>query len=255
MLTSRSQIVAGLVFLCWVLPAWAQPGPPPGGFPGGFGPPPQPGEVLPKPLQDRLKLSAAQKQQLAELQKDLDAKLADLLTAEQNKSLSQIRQGKGGIGGGQPGMPGGGPGGAPPGGVPGGALPKGGFGPMPGFGGFGGNRNENVQKKIDATDEEWKVIGPKLQQVIAARRALNGENTSKGPFGGGGSNVVAQAQADLKAVLDEPKHTKAEAEEKIAAIRKARETARTNLEDAQRDLMRLLTPSQQVIMISLGHLD
>ena len=64
-----------------------------------------------------------------------------------------------------------------------------------------------------------------------------------------------QAQADLKAVLDEPKHTKAEVDEKIDAIRKARERARTELAEAQADLLRLVTPSQQVILISLGYLD
>jgi hypothetical protein len=67
--------------------------------------------------------------------------------------------------------------------------------------------------------------------------------------------IVSQAQADLKAVLDDPKHSKTERDEKIAAVRKAREQARADLTAAQRDLLLLLTPSQEVVMISMGYLE
>jgi hypothetical protein len=99
-------------------------GGPPGGFgpggPGGFGPggpggPPQPGQVLPPFLQEELKLSADQKKQLEELQKDVDARLAKILTEEQKKQLKERRErGPGGFGprGGRGGR---GPGGPPPG--------------------------------------------------------------------------------------------------------------------------------------------
>jgi Spy/CpxP family protein refolding chaperone len=232
-----------------------QPGNPPGGIPGGppggFGPfqPPRPGEILPGFLQDQLKLTVEQKKKLGELQKDVEANLAKLLTAEQKKALDEIRQGKGAFGFGPPGF--GPPGFGPPGGAPGGPPPKMGFGGPPGFGGFGMGRADDVQKKISATDEEWKVIGPKLQKVIAARRAVSGEAVP-GPMSG---TAVAQAQSELKTVLDDPKHTKAEVDEKITAVRKARERARTDLEEAQRDLVRMLTPTQQAILVSLGHLD
>jgi hypothetical protein len=129
-----------------------------------------------------------------------------------------------------------------------------GFGGPGGFGGFGGfAKKEDIQKKIGATDEEWKVINPKLQKVAAARRALLGDSN---PFGGpAGSGAVTRAQAELKAVLDEKDHTKEQVAEKIAAVRKARETARTEYAEAQRDLMRLLTPSQQAILVSLGQIE
>jgi Spy/CpxP family protein refolding chaperone len=212
-----------------------------------------------------LKLTGEQKKKLADLQKEVEANLAKLLTAEQKKSLDELGQGKGGFGFGPPGggPPGGMPGGGPPGGMPGGGPPKGGgkggkggFGPPPGFGGGDGNIRD-VQKTIDATDEEWKVIGPKLQKVVSARRTLNGDSgQGAGPFGGGGtSSIVGQAQAELKAVLDEPKHTKAEVDLKIDAVRQARVKARTELEESRRDLARLLTPGQQAIMVSLGYLE
>jgi spore coat protein CotH len=120
----------------------------PAGGPG-FGPPggmffagmPRPGEVLPAPLQAMLQLTEAQKKQLADLQKETDAKLAKVLTAAQNKQLKDMRE-RGPFGFGPPGM--GPPGGfGPPGGgpgSPGGRGGPGGFGPPggPGFGGRGG---------------------------------------------------------------------------------------------------------------------
>lgn len=92
---------------------------PPGG--GGRGGPPQPGQILPGPLQDQLELTEAQKAQLTELQKDVDARLEKILTAEQKARLREMRgSGPGGFGppGGGPGRPGGGGPPPPPGGPP-----------------------------------------------------------------------------------------------------------------------------------------
>ena len=65
-----------------------------GGFGGGrgggppFGPP-QPGQILPPFLQDRLSLTDDQKKQVQDLQKDVDGGLAKLLTDEQKKTLKE----------------------------------------------------------------------------------------------------------------------------------------------------------------------
>jgi hypothetical protein len=92
-------------------------GGPPGGPPGQFGPrgfgPPAPGQLLPPFLQERLKLTAEQKKQLEELQKEIDGKLDKILTEEQRKQLKDMRRGFGPRGPGGP--PGRGPGGGPPG--------------------------------------------------------------------------------------------------------------------------------------------
>ena len=86
-------------------------GGPPGGFgppgeggfpargPGGFGRPPEPGQLLPRPLQDRLSLTDEQRNQVAELQKEVDARLEKILTDEQRKALKEMRdRGPGGVG-------------------------------------------------------------------------------------------------------------------------------------------------------------
>jgi len=81
----------------------------PGG-PGGFGGPPQPGQILPQFMQQQLQLTADQKKDLSDLQKQVDDKLGKILTDQQKQQLRDMSQ-KG----------------------------PGGFGPPPGFGGpFGG---------------------------------------------------------------------------------------------------------------------
>ncbi len=74
---------------------------PPGGGPGGPGMGrPQPGEILPRFLRDRLELSDEQEKQIQALQKEVDAKLAKILTSDQKQQLQEMRQrGPGGPGG------------------------------------------------------------------------------------------------------------------------------------------------------------
>jgi Spy/CpxP family protein refolding chaperone len=100
-------------------------GRPGGRGPGRFGGPPRPGQILPDFLQEQLRLTDDQKKQVAELQKDVDAKLDKILTAEQKSQMKEMRErGPGGRGGR-------GPGGRPGGGRPGGDNPP---PPLPGGG-------------------------------------------------------------------------------------------------------------------------
>jgi hypothetical protein len=61
------------------------------GGPGrGFGGPPQPGQILPSFMQDSLDLTDDQKKQLDALQSEVNQKLANILTKDQNDRLSQM---------------------------------------------------------------------------------------------------------------------------------------------------------------------
>jgi Squalene-hopene cyclase C-terminal domain len=83
--------------------------------PGRFGGPPRPGQILPDFLQDELRLTDEQKKQLADLQKEVDAKLEKILTEEQKKQLRDLRDRRPPPGFGPPGFPGrNGPPGRPP---------------------------------------------------------------------------------------------------------------------------------------------
>lgn len=75
----------------------------------GFGPP-QPGAVLPGFLRERLNLTDEQKKRVDDLQKDVESKLNAILTPEQRKTLTEMRERGPGFGPGG-GFPGRGPGG------------------------------------------------------------------------------------------------------------------------------------------------
>ncbi|MBX3444017.1 MAG: EF-hand domain-containing protein [Planctomyces sp.] len=80
-------------------PPGAGRGGPPGAQPGpGAGPGPQrrggrAGQILPEFVQDELELSPEQREQVAELQKEVDAQLEKILTPEQRALLNQPRPG------------------------------------------------------------------------------------------------------------------------------------------------------------------
>jgi hypothetical protein len=136
------------------------------------------------------------------------------------------------------------------------------------FGGRGGGRPmDDVRIKVHATEEEWKVIGPKLQKVIAARQIYDASRaTAGGGFGGRGggggggggrwqADGVSQAYLDLRAAVDDSKTTPEELQAKLKAVREARQKARADMDAAARDLLELLTAQQEAILVSLGYLD
>ena len=134
------------------------------------------------------------------------------------------------------------------------------------FGGRGGGRvMDDVRIKVHATEEEWKVIGPKLQKVVAARQIYDASRATagagfagRGGGGGGGrwqADGVSQAYLDLRAAVDDPKTTPEEVQAKVKAVREARLKARAEMEAAAKDLSELLTPQQEAILVSLGYLD
>ncbi len=89
--------------------------------PGAFAAMPLPGQIMSAPTQQRLKMTAEQKKQLAELQKEADGKIDTLLKDDQKKRLKENQENmKRFAAGPPPGGPGG-PGGFPGFGAPGGS--------------------------------------------------------------------------------------------------------------------------------------
>jgi Spy/CpxP family protein refolding chaperone len=117
-----------------------------------------------------------------------------------------------------------------------------------------------IKEQLSPSDDEWKVLQPKLEKVIDARREA-------GSFGGGfrdrGSDssstesrsAVDQARHDLRQVLDNKSAAADEIAKKLTALREARDKAKTTLASAQKDLKEVLTQRQEATLVMYGMLD
>ena len=123
---------------------------------------------------------------------------------------------------------------------------------------------DRVKEQLGASDDEWKVIQPKLTKVFDAQRASRG--SMRGMFGrnrGGDStntdntnrSPVEIAQRELQQVLDNKDSTADQITAKLKALREAREKAKAELASAQKDLKEILTPRQEAVLVNMSMLD
>jgi hypothetical protein len=136
------------------------------------------------------------------------------------------------------------------------------------------------QEQIGFTDEEWKVVEPKLWRVLALQvesgsgtlggMVGNARGLARGGAGRGGFNmnaiiaqvfnngqpsVAIQKQQELQALIDDPGATpqafRVKLEEYRAAVRKVKE----QLLEAQTNLQGVLTLRQEATLMQMGFLD
>ncbi|MCL2647369.1 MAG: hypothetical protein FWD61_10265 [Phycisphaerales bacterium] len=143
---------------------------------------------------------------------------------------------------------------------------------QPAFGGFDPAALRDrivsgVKASLECTDDEWKLLEPKLIKIFLLRLDVSGR----------GGMVVrgARGSAFMRALLD-PNALPSQVEEKTAALqqlidsnetsnaaytnalaqlRKAREKAKADLETAQKNLTELLTVRQEAALVQLGLLE
>jgi len=126
-----------------------------------------------------------------------------------------------------------------------------------------------MKEQLGATDDEWKVLQPKVEKVMTAQR----ESRDSGRFGGfggrggrggggpggGGDNQpqtdVAKASQALRAALDDKATSTEEIAKRLAELRQARAKARAELQAAQKELKELLTTRQEAILVRDGMLE
>jgi hypothetical protein len=145
-----------------------------------------------------------------------------------------------------------------------------------GNGGNGGGGRMNFQQMMqdriktamNATDDEWKVLQPKVEAVQTAQtqvQAANGRGFGRGGRGGRGGNnnnntppaaddPAAKAR-DLQAALDNKDSTTDQIKEKLAALREARTKAHDALVKAQNELKELVTVRQEAVLVNMGLLE
>ena len=131
---------------------------------------------------------------------------------------------------------------------------------------------EGMQTALGATPDEMQVITPKLEKVFTAQQDARGGFGMGGMFGGRGGRggrgggdrggpggaanqpetPVRKASAELRTTLENKDAPAEEITAKLTALREARAKARADLEVAQKDLVSVLTPRQEAVMVGMG---
>ena len=131
-----------------------------------------------------------------------------------------------------------------------------------------------IKEQLGATDEEWKAIEPKVDKVMTAQRESRGGGFGGfgrggpgggGPGGGGGgggggadqqpTTAVGKASADLRTTLDSKDAAPETIAKKLATLREARDKARKDVGDAQKELKEILTQRQEAVLVINGMLE
>lgn len=128
---------------------------------------------------------------------------------------------------------------------------------------------ERMKTTLGVTDEEWKVLQPKIEKVTTLNRELRGgmgmmARGGRGGRGPGGeqaqaaqapqSDVQKQRQA-LQTVLDNKESKPAEIKTALSGYRDARAKTRAELEKAQKELRGVLSVRQEAQLVMMGTLD
>ena len=126
--------------------------------------------------------------------------------------------------------------------------------------------SQQMQKDMGATDDEWKVLEPKIQKLtelsmksrtggMGMRFRVNVENLGDNDK----PSAVETARKNLQKVLDDKNATPDEVKKALTAYRdardKAKEAAKQELEKAQKDLREILTQRQEAYLVTRGLLD
>jgi hypothetical protein len=182
--------------------------------------------------------------------------------------FAQPAPGQGGGFGGQGQGPGGGPGGGGPGGGRG-------FDPAQ----MRQTMNDRYKDALGASDEEWQVLSPKIDQIqqlqadagggIAGAiglfmRGFGGRmGGGRGGMGGGrgftnpfaSDSVMQRKLLALQEALDNKDMPAIEIKSRLAAVREEREKVRVELDKARKELIDLLTPRQEAVLFQMGILE
>lgn len=122
---------------------------------------------------------------------------------------------------------------------------------------------ERYKEELGATDEEWKVLQPKIEKVVTLQMQTRmGGMMGRRGMGPGGENnpnrpqsEVATKAADLRKVLEDKSSKPESVKEALKAYRQARDKAKTDLTAAQKDLKSVVTPKQEAQLVLNGLLD
>jgi outer membrane murein-binding lipoprotein Lpp len=126
---------------------------------------------------------------------------------------------------------------------------------------------DRLREQLKASDDEWAVLGPKIEKVMQAQQNSMGGGMGMGMLfgggrgpggpggpGGGGENPspVAKASRELQTAVQDGNAAPADLKRKMTALREARDAAKKELADAQKALLDVLSPQQEAVMLAVG---
>jgi hypothetical protein len=127
---------------------------------------------------------------------------------------------------------------------------------------------ERIQTQLGASDEEWQVIQPLLEDVMSKQRAATGARYGgimmlfrpRGDAGGGSSRRFGRGAPDptveaLQKALENKDTPPAEIKAKLKALRESRAKAEAALKASREKLRAVLTLRQEAELVMLGVLD
>ena len=124
---------------------------------------------------------------------------------------------------------------------------------------------ERLRKQLGSTDEEWKVLAPRIENLLGAQQEARAGTRGVRPGAGGGgrfgnfmtarpaepSDLELAAEAVRMAARD-PDVPDRDTILALREYRKARDKARERLAAAERDVRELLTQRQEAILLMIG---
>jgi hypothetical protein len=133
---------------------------------------------------------------------------------------------------------------------------------------------DRMKTELNATDEEWTVMQPLLEDVMAKQRAATAgrmggmaamwgqrgraDAPAAGARGGrpGAATVAGAAEVEaLGKALESPNTPAADLRRHLSQVRAAREKAEAELKEAREALRPLLTLRQEASLVLMGYLD
>lgn len=137
--------------------------------------------------------------------------------------------------------------------------------------------DQRMKERLGVTDDEWKVLQPKLEKVQTLQRdgrggmmgMMGGGRGGRGPGAAPGAatgaaqpaeNAPAQSDvqkksAELQKLLDNKDSAPDDVKKALADYRDARAKAKVELEKAQKDLKELLSVKQEAALVLLSVLE
>ena len=128
---------------------------------------------------------------------------------------------------------------------------------------------ERIKERLEAGDEEWKVLQPKLEKVMTLSREAGSGGGLRMLFGGRGGrrggatanaatqpeSAVAKAVRELQQTLENKEATPEQIKAKLTALRTAREKVKQELAKARAALQELVTQRQEAVLVLMGTLN